>query len=314
MVTAGDSGPNYAQRLGIHKDQVVQELGWDEDTDDDIRADVEDASGAELLDEDADEVVDVVLLWWRDGDGDLVDRLMDAITPLADDGIIWVLTPKTGKPGHVLPAEIAESAPTAGLMQTSSANLGTGAPADWSNRNPKRPGGIRDPDGRQPGADFTLKDQNGQPVTLSDYRGKKNVLLVFFPLAFTGICQGELDEVRDHLPDYENDDTVTMAISVGPPPTHKIWATERIHLPGAVGLLAARSRRAGLRRVQRRRRLSQPGHLRRRPFRCDPVRRDERARRSPQPDVVDRSPGGPEGLTGISPHRPSVGNLPGTGA
>ena len=125
MVTAGDSGPNYAQRLGIHKDQVVQELGWDEDTDDDIRADVEDASGAELLDEDADEVVDVVLLWWRDGDGDLVDRLMDAITPLADDGVIWVLTPKTGRPGHVQPADIAESAPTAGLMQTSSANLGT---------------------------------------------------------------------------------------------------------------------------------------------------------------------------------------------
>jgi hypothetical protein len=80
-----------------------------------------------LLDEDADEVIDVVLLWWRDGDGDLVDRLMDAITPLADDGVIWVVTPKTGKPGHVLPPEIAESAPTAGLMQTSSANLG-----DWS--------------------------------------------------------------------------------------------------------------------------------------------------------------------------------------
>ena len=51
---------------------------------------------------------------------------MDAITPLADDGVIWVVTPKTGKPGHVQPAEIAESAPTAGLMQTSSANLG-----DW---------------------------------------------------------------------------------------------------------------------------------------------------------------------------------------
>ena len=123
MAAAGDP-PNYAQRLGIQEDQVVQELGWDDDTDDDIRADVEDASGGELLDEDADEVVDVVLLWWRDGDGDLVDRLMDAIAPLADDGIIWVLTPKTGKPGHVLPAEIAESAPTAGLMQTSSANLG----------------------------------------------------------------------------------------------------------------------------------------------------------------------------------------------
>ncbi|MHC9297168.1 DUF3052 domain-containing protein [Mycobacterium sp. LTG2003] len=128
MVAAGkDSDPNYAQILGIENDQVVQELGWDEDTDDDIRADIEDACGSELLDEDADEVVDVVLLWWRDGDGDLVDRLMDAITPLAEDGVIWVVTPKTGKPGHVQPAEIAESAPTAGLMQTSQAKLG-----DWT--------------------------------------------------------------------------------------------------------------------------------------------------------------------------------------
>ncbi len=123
MVSAG-APPNYAHRLGIEKDQIVQELGWDEDTDDDIRADIEDEAGGELVDYDSDEVVDVVLLWWRDGDGDLVDRLMDAITPLADDGVIWVVTPKTGKPGHVQPAEIAESAPTAGLMQTSSANLG----------------------------------------------------------------------------------------------------------------------------------------------------------------------------------------------
>src|SRR6201995_5613288 len=107
--------------------QVGRERGWDEGTADEIRADVEDACGGEWLDEDSDEVIDVVLMWWRDGDGDLVDALMDAIAPLADDGIIWGLTPKTGKPGHVMPAEIAESAPTAGLMQTSSANLG-----DWS--------------------------------------------------------------------------------------------------------------------------------------------------------------------------------------
>lgn len=126
MVAEGDSGRSYAQRLGIQKDQIVQELGWDEDCDDDIRVDIEDASGSELLEEEVDEVIDVVLLWWRDGDGDLVDQLMDAIAPLADDGVIWVLTPKTGKPGHVMPAEIAESAPPAGLMQTSSANLG-----DW---------------------------------------------------------------------------------------------------------------------------------------------------------------------------------------
>ena len=124
-MVAADS-PNYARKLGIQQNQLVQELGWDEDTDDDIRADIEEVSGGELLDEDAEEVIDVVLLWWRDEDGDLVDRLMDAITPLAEDGVIWVVTPKTGKPGHVLPADIAESAPTAGLMQTSSANLG-----DW---------------------------------------------------------------------------------------------------------------------------------------------------------------------------------------
>jgi mycoredoxin-dependent peroxiredoxin len=74
--------------------------------------------------------------------------------------------------------------------------------------------------------DFTLKDQNGQPVSLADFRGAKNVLLVFFPLAFTGICQGELDEIRDNLPRYENDDTATLAISVGPPPTHKVWAAQ----------------------------------------------------------------------------------------
>jgi peroxiredoxin len=73
--------------------------------------------------------------------------------------------------------------------------------------------------------DFTLKDQDGQPVTLSALRGK-NVLLVFFPLAFTGICQGELDQVRDNLPSYVNDATATLAISVGPPPTHKVWARQ----------------------------------------------------------------------------------------
>jgi mycoredoxin-dependent peroxiredoxin len=74
--------------------------------------------------------------------------------------------------------------------------------------------------------DFTLRDQNNQRVSLHDYQGAQNVLLVFFPLAFTGICQGELDQVRDHLPDFENDESVVLAISVGPPPTHKIWATQ----------------------------------------------------------------------------------------
>lgn len=126
MVAAADA-QNFAQKLGITHGMVVQELGWDEDTNDDLRADVEETCGSELLDEDSDEVIDVVLLWWRDGDGDLVDELMEAIGPLADDGFIWVLTPKTGNDGHVDPSEIAEAAPTAGLTQTSAIKLG-----EWS--------------------------------------------------------------------------------------------------------------------------------------------------------------------------------------
>ncbi|MFI5716368.1 DUF3052 domain-containing protein [Nocardia sp. NPDC051750] len=126
MVAAADD-QNFAQKLGITHGMVVQELGWDEDTNDDLRADVEETCGSELLDEDSDEVIDVVLLWWRDGDGDLVDELMEAIGPLADDGFIWVLTPKTGNDGHVDPSEIAEAAPTAGLTQTSAIKLG-----EWS--------------------------------------------------------------------------------------------------------------------------------------------------------------------------------------
>ena len=126
MVAAADD-QNFAQKLGITHGMVVQELGWDADPNDDLRADVEENAGSELLDEDSDEVIDVVLLWWRDGDGDLVDELMEAIGPLADDGFIWVLTPKTGKDGHVDPSEIAESAPTAGLTQTSAIKLG-----EWS--------------------------------------------------------------------------------------------------------------------------------------------------------------------------------------
>jgi peroxiredoxin len=72
--------------------------------------------------------------------------------------------------------------------------------------------------------DFTLKDQDGRPVTLSTLLGAKDVLLVFFPLAFTGVCQRELDEINAHLVDFVNDGTQTLAISVGPPPTHKVWA------------------------------------------------------------------------------------------
>src|SRR5262249_33531284 len=74
--------------------------------------------------------------------------------------------------------------------------------------------------------DFTLKDENHQRVTLSDFRGKKNVLLVFYPFAFSGVCHGELCEIRDNLADFVNDDAELLAISVDAPYAHKAWALQ----------------------------------------------------------------------------------------
>jgi hypothetical protein len=119
---------NLASRLGLQPGQVVLELGYDDDSDDEIRQALVDLTGTELVDEDYDDVVDVVLLWWREEDGDLVDALVDALTSLADGGHIWLLTPKAGRDGHVEPSDIGEAAPTAGLSQTSTVS----AARDWS--------------------------------------------------------------------------------------------------------------------------------------------------------------------------------------
>jgi len=127
--TADQAGARgLAERLGIQPGQVVQELGYDEDADEELRSAVVARSGSELLDEESDEVVDVVLLWWREDDGDLVDALMDAIGPLAESGVVWLLTPKNGRDGYVEPSEISEAAPTAGLAQTSTLS----AAKDWT--------------------------------------------------------------------------------------------------------------------------------------------------------------------------------------
>jgi hypothetical protein len=121
-------GRGLAERLGIEPGMVVQELGYDDDADDELRDAIVARTGSEMVDEDADDVVDVVLLWWRDEDGDLVDALVDALHPLADSGVIWLLSPKSGREGHVSPSEVSEAAPTAGLSQTSSIS----AARDWS--------------------------------------------------------------------------------------------------------------------------------------------------------------------------------------
>lgn len=128
-----------AERLGLKPGQVVQEIGWDEDSDEELRESIEDLTGNEMVDEDSDDVVDVVLLWWRDGDGDLFDALSDAMRALADAGQIWLLTPKAGRDGHVEPSDIGEDAATAGLSQTSSIS----AAPDWSGTRLVAPKGRR---------------------------------------------------------------------------------------------------------------------------------------------------------------------------
>ena len=113
--------------LGVQAGSVVWEIGVDDDADGALRAALVAASGVDVVDDDYDDVVDVVLLWWRDEDGDLVDALVDAIGPLADHGVVWLLTPKPGRDGHVEAEDIADAAPTAGLQQTSTVSAGR----DW---------------------------------------------------------------------------------------------------------------------------------------------------------------------------------------
>nr|WP_279588605.1 DUF3052 domain-containing protein [Brooklawnia cerclae] len=116
---------------------VVQELGWDEDVDQELRDDVMDVIDAELI-EDAVEAVDVVLLWLRD-ESDVADALVDALRDLSDSGYIWLLTPKIGRPGYVDPADINEGANTAGLALTSVVEVST----DWQARKVVRPRSSR---------------------------------------------------------------------------------------------------------------------------------------------------------------------------
>ncbi|MFI6054162.1 DUF3052 domain-containing protein [Streptomyces violascens] len=119
---------NPAGRLGFEPGQVVQEIGYDDDVDQDLREGIESLIGQDLVDEDYDDVADVVVLWFRDEDGDLTDALVDAIGLLEDGGTIWLLSPKTGRDGYVEPSDINDAAQTAGLSPAKSVSVGK----DWS--------------------------------------------------------------------------------------------------------------------------------------------------------------------------------------
>ncbi|HSV38443.1 MAG TPA: DUF3052 domain-containing protein [Nocardioidaceae bacterium] len=115
-------------RLGLKAEMVVQELGWDEDVDDQLRVQIENVIDSDMVDGDYGNVVEAVLLWWRDDDGDLVDGLVDSLTDLVEGGFIWLMTPKVGRPGAVDAADVAEAADVAGLATTITAAVSR----DWA--------------------------------------------------------------------------------------------------------------------------------------------------------------------------------------
>jgi hypothetical protein len=114
--------------MGLAKGDLVLEVGFDGDCDSTLRDEIRAIIETEFIENTTTDVVDAVIIWWRDGDGDLVDELMDAITYLAENGSIWVFTPKVGRDGHVEPSDIQDAAPVAGLSQTSTIALAK----DWT--------------------------------------------------------------------------------------------------------------------------------------------------------------------------------------
>jgi hypothetical protein len=115
-------------RMGFAAGELILEVGYGSDCDDVLRSEIVAITGTQLLEGETTQVVDAVILWWRDGDGDLVDELMDALTYLTETGPIWVLTPKLGRDGHVESSDIQDAAPIAGLSQTSTIALAQ----DWA--------------------------------------------------------------------------------------------------------------------------------------------------------------------------------------
>lgn len=124
-------------QLALDSGMVVQELGWDDDVDQDLRVAIEDAIDGDLIEE-AVEAVDLVLLWWRDSDGDLVDGLVDSLTDLSDSGSILLMTPKVGRDGNVDAADVSEAALTAGLTLTNAATMSP----EWMANRLVRPRGT----------------------------------------------------------------------------------------------------------------------------------------------------------------------------
>jgi peroxiredoxin len=77
-----------------------------------------------------------------------------------------------------------------------------------------------------PAPEFTLKNQHGESVSLADFRGETNVVLVFYPFAFTGVCTGELCSIERELPSFQNDDVQILAVSNDTLPALRIFSEQ----------------------------------------------------------------------------------------
>lgn len=137
VASAGPESASGVELLGLQPGMIVQELGWEDDVDDELRDEVMDLIDGDLIEE-ADEAVDVVLLWQR-SDTDVADALVDSLRDLSQDGYIWLLTPRFGRRGYVDAADLEEAARTAGLTLTSS----VAASRDWHARKVVRPRSSR---------------------------------------------------------------------------------------------------------------------------------------------------------------------------
>ena len=114
--------------MGFEPGELILEIGRGADSDQSLRTSISATTETALIEDETNEVVDAVIIWWREGDGELEDELVDALTYLSESGSIWILTPKAGRTGHVEPSDIQDAAPNVGLSQTSTISV---AP-DWT--------------------------------------------------------------------------------------------------------------------------------------------------------------------------------------
>ncbi len=138
MNQSGPATGAGVRQLGFVKGMVVEELGWDEDSDEEVRQSIMEVIDSDLVDE-STEAVDAVVLWLREGDGDVMDLLIDSLTDLGPTGFLWVFTPKIGQSGYVSQSDLSEGVAAAGLTMTTTVNVCN----QWSAHKVVRPKSSR---------------------------------------------------------------------------------------------------------------------------------------------------------------------------